>query len=633
MEIVGVRRFVLAGGLEMVDWKSIAARMFACSLLVVSLGGVFSAVPARAVPAVDLQLVATVADQVVYVANSGVAGDDRLFIVRKRGVVHIFDGSTLLATPFLDIDALVVNPFGLGDERGLLSMAFHPDYGSNGFFYVNYINNSGNTVIARYQVSGDPDVANSASAHLILGIAQPAGNHNGGQLQFGPDGYLYVAMGDGGGGCDSAGSGCNAQKTNSLLGAMLRIDVDTDDFPGDPDRNYGIPADNPFVGDAAVVDETWAYGLRNPWRFSFDRSTGDLWMGDVGQSGATRREEVNFQASGVGGQNYGWPIAEGNQCGPGTCSLTNCPTPIPSCGSLTFPVYEYTGSPSCAVTGGFVYRGSAISGLAGRYVFGDYCSGDIIALNPADTSDDPQIADTGFGLTSFGEDVAGELYAAVGSSVYKLVAAGGPTPTPTPVSTPTQTPVGVSCPATPAAGCRSAEKGILKIKDDSDPSKDLVLWKWLKGAATTQAELGADPVTGGTSYAACLYDQAAGVPSLAIEMRVDRSGDACAGRPCFKSIGGQPPVGKGWRYMDRDMSSDGVRRMVLKGGVARRAKIVFQAKGAALSLPAPFSGEQLLAQDGNVIIQLVSSDGGACFETVLPEPAKKNAADLFRDKF
>ena len=575
---------------------------------------------------VDLQHVATVADQVVYIANSGVPGDERLFLVRKRGIVQIVDDGSVVATPFLDIDSIVFNPGSSGDERGLLSIAFHPDYGSNGFFYVNYIDNSGDTVIARYQVSGDADVANAASAQMVIEIPQPAGNHNGGQIQFGPDGYLYVAMGDGGGGCDNAGAGCNAQKTDSLLGAMLRLDVDGDDFPGDPDRNYAIPGDNPFVGNAGVEDEIWAYGLRNPWRFSFDRSSGNLWIGDVGQSGASRREEVNFQASGVGGQNYGWPIAEGDQCDPGTCGLANCPLPIPSCGSLTFPLYQYGGGGSCAITGGFVYRGAAIPSLVGRYVFGDYCSGDIIALDPADTSDDPVIADTGFGLTSFGEDVGGELYVAVGTTVYKIVGDGVPPPTPT------ATPIGVSCPATPEPGCRTAEKGILKIANHDDPAKALVLWKWVKGAATTQTETGADPVHGNTSYAVCVYDQSAGAPSLAIQMRVDRGGDTCAGKPCFKALGGDPPSGKGWRYLDRDMTSEGVQRMILKGGSAGRAKIVFKAKGAAVPLPAPFNSEKFFEQDANVIAQLLSSDGGTCFESTLPAPARKNVAHLFKDK-
>jgi hypothetical protein len=380
--------------------------------------------PARslggAAPDVELQLVATLADQVVHIANSGVPGDDRLFLVRKRGIVQIYDGSTVLTTPFLDIDALVVGS-GVpptGDERGLLSIAFHPDYGTNGFFYVDYIDNGSDTVVARYEVSGDPDVADALSAQTVLELDQPAGNHNGGQLQFGPDDYLYVGMGDGGNGCDSTGPGCNAQRTDSLLGALLRIDVDGDDFPADPNRNYAIPIGNPFVGNPSVEDEIWAFGLRNPWRFSFDRSSGDLWIGDVGQSGATRREEINRQSAGVGGQNYGWPIAEGDQCGPGTCSIASCPTPVASCASLTFPVYDYNGG--CSITGGYVYRGSSIASLAGRYVFGDYCSGDIIALDTS-TLDDPVVADTGFELTSFGEDIDGELYVAVGENIFKII--------------------------------------------------------------------------------------------------------------------------------------------------------------------------------------------------------------------
>jgi glucose/arabinose dehydrogenase len=395
-----------------------------------------------AAPAVDLQLIATLPDQIVHIANSGVTGDARLFLVRKVGVIHIHDGASVLTTPFLDIDDLVIGTTPeTGDERGLLSVAFHPDYDANGFFYVNYIDNGGDTVVRRYQVSGDPNIADVGSGSTVIGVDQPASNHNGGQLQFGPDGYLFIGMGDGGGGCDSAGSGCNAQKTSSLLGAMLRIDVDGDDFPLDTTRNYAIPASNPFVLDAAVADETWAYGLRNPWRFSFDRVTGDMYVGDVGQSGGSRREEINFQAAASsGGENYGWPIAEGTQCGPGTCALTNCPTPIPSCESLTVPIFQYNGG--CAVTGGYVYRGTSIPDLVGRYVFSDFCSGDITAMDVG-TLDVPVIADSGFGLTSFGEDASGELYAAVGDDVYKLVPEGGvptATPTATPTNTPSQTP-------------------------------------------------------------------------------------------------------------------------------------------------------------------------------------------------
>ncbi len=389
---------------------------------------------------VDLQLLATVDDQVVHIANTGVAGDNRLFLVRKIGVIEVFDGASVLGTAFLDIGTLVFGDvLSTGDERGLLSMAFHPDYDTNGFFYVNYIDNSGNTVVARYLVSGNPNIANTVGTPVI-DIDQTAGNHNGGQIVFGSDEYLYIGMGDGGGGCDSSGSGCNAQKTNSLLGAMLRIDVDGDDFPMDATRNYAIPGTNPFILDGAVENEIWAYGLRNPWRFSFDRANGDMYIGDVGQSGASRREEINFQAAAsTGGENYGWPVAEGDQCDPGTCALGNCPTPIPACDSFTYPLYDYNGG--CAVTGGFVYRGADIPELIGRYVFGDYCSGDIVALDVG-TLDDPVVADAGTELTTFGEDVNGELYVAVGDDMYRLVSAGTPTETPTsaPTDTPTATP-------------------------------------------------------------------------------------------------------------------------------------------------------------------------------------------------
>jgi len=580
-------------------------------------------------PAVDLQLIATASDQVVHIANSGVAGDDRLFLVRKRGIIDIYEGGSITGT-FLDIDGIVFGAgLGTGDERGLLSVAFHPDYDSNGYFFVNYINNSGDTVVARYTVSGDPDVADGGSALQIIEVAQPAGNHNGGQLQFGPDDYLYVGMGDGGSGCDAAGVGCNAQKTDSLLGALLRLDIDADDFPADATRNYAIPATNPFILDAGVLDEIWSYGWRNPWRFSFDRATGDLYVGDVGQSGAGRREEIDFQpAASSGGENYGWPVAEGTQCDPGTCGLGSCPTPIPACGSLTFPLYEYTSG--CAVTGGFVYRGSAIPDLAGRYVFGDYCSGDITALDLG-TLDDPVVADTGFELTSFGEDIDGELYAAVGDEIYALISAG--TPTPTATAEPSSTPApAAACPATPGAGCRVATKGILKINDRTDDGKDLFLWKWIKGAATSQVELGADPVGGDTSYAICVYDETGDVPALSHQLLVSRAGETCGTRPCFKAIGGDPPDGKGWRYKDKERVADGVLKLLVKGGVAGKAKIIVKARGAAIPLPGPVDGSHYYEQDSSVIVQMHTSDGGACFESEFAAPALRNDPEKVREK-
>jgi glucose/arabinose dehydrogenase len=228
------------------------------------------------------------------------AGDDsgRLFVVLQNGQIIIHDGTRVLSKPFIDISSLVSS----GSERGLLSVAFHPNHASNGFFFVTYTNINGDTVIARYSVSGNPNVADPNSANILLTITQPFSNHNGGQLQFGPDGYLYIGMGDGGSGGDPQN---NAQNLNTLLGKILRIDVDGG-FP------YVIPPDNPFRETHGARDEIWSLGLRNPWRFGFDRLTGDLYLADVGQE---RWEEVNFQpASSLGGENYGWRLMEGNHC-------------------------------------------------------------------------------------------------------------------------------------------------------------------------------------------------------------------------------------------------------------------------------------------------------------------------------
>lgn len=348
----------------------------------------------------------------------------RLFIVEKRGVIRILNipGNTLNGTAFLDIDALVFNPTGNNDERGLLGMAFHPDYASNGYFYVNYVNISGNTVIARYTRSaGDPNLADSASAMQILSIAQPYSNHNGGWLAFGPDGYLYDGQGDGGFGCDPEE---RAQNLSLLLGKMLRIDVNGDDFPGDATKNYAIPPSNPFAGATPGADEIWAYGLRNPWRNCFDRLTNDLYIADVGQSA---REELDFQPAGsAGGQNYGWDCREGTRC---TSPLADCGTPPGDTNSgcncldsgFTEPFYEYIhDGATCSITGGYVYRGSKIPDLQGTYFFADFCSNQIWSLryNGASVSDfterTTELAPGGglsiSGIVSFGEDAAGELY-------------------------------------------------------------------------------------------------------------------------------------------------------------------------------------------------------------------------------
>ena len=301
-----------------------------------------------------------------------------------------------------------------GGERGLLSVAFHPNYPTNGFLYVDYTDLNGDTVIARYRVSIDPNVVDPASATILLGIQQPFANHNGGQLQFGPDGFLYIGMGDGGSGGDPLN---NAQNLGSMLGKILRIDVDTR-FP------YGIPLDNPFIADPNANLEIWALGLRNPWRFSFDRLLGDLFIADVGESSW---EEVNFQqASSLGGENYGWRLMEGNHC---FNPSTNC-----NDGSLTLPVIEYDHSlGNCSIIGGYRYRGSLFPGLEGVYFYADFCSGRIwgATRDAAGGWTSEQILDTDLLITAFGEDEDGELYLAHFSStngtIYKVIEPTPPT--------------------------------------------------------------------------------------------------------------------------------------------------------------------------------------------------------------
>jgi glucose/arabinose dehydrogenase len=327
-------------------------------------------------------------------------GSGRLFIVQQGGEILVFDGSQLLGVPFLDLSSLVSG----GSEQGLLGLAFHPDYETNGFFYVDYTDVSGDTRVARYRVSPDPNVADPASGVVILAIAQPFTNHNGGQLAFGPDGNLWIAVGDGG----SAGDPMNnAQNGNSLLGKILRIDVDGA-LP------YRIPVDNPFRANAGVRDEIWALGLRNPWRFSFDRLTGDLFIADVGQG---QWEEVDFEpVTSPGGRNYGWRRMEG----------AHCYNPSSGCSdaSLTLPVMEYSHQEGCSITGGYRYRGAEVPALFGTYLFGDYCSGRIWGgtLDPVSGAwTRTELLDSALSISSFGEDENGELYVAdLSGTIYRL---------------------------------------------------------------------------------------------------------------------------------------------------------------------------------------------------------------------
>ena len=331
-------------------------------------------------------------------------GDDRLFIIEQDlGHIEVYDAMGNDLGTFLDIGGLISN----GSERGLLGLAFHPDYANNGFFFVNYTDGSGDTQVARYTVSGNPNVADASSAELIINVDQPAGNHNGGHIAFGPDGFLYVALGDGGGQGDPNNY---AQNPQNLLGKILRLDVDN----GLP---YSIPASNPFVGDATVLDEIWSIGFRNPWKFSFDRLTGDLWIGDVGQNDW---EEVDFQvAASVGGENYGWRCYEGTD----PYNTSGCA----GAAAYVDPVAQVShGGPYnwCSITGGHVYRGSEFPNMYGKYFFTDYCAGDFLSLTPngGGFDQDEVLLGQGFGWVAFGEDMAGDLYVAnLNGTIYKLV--------------------------------------------------------------------------------------------------------------------------------------------------------------------------------------------------------------------
>ena len=318
-------------------------------------------------------------------------GSGRLFVIEKVGRIRIIEDGQLLEAPFLDITDRVGSD---GNEQGLLGFAFHPQYGDNGRFFVNYTDRRGDTVIARFQVTSDPNLADPASETQLMGIDQPFPNHNGGVLAFGPDGYLYAGLGDGGSQGDPNG---NAQNTDVLLGKILRLDVDS----ADP---YSVPADNPFG------NEVWAYGFRNPWRFSFDRATGDLYIGDVGQN---QWEEIDFVPAGSqGGANFGWDHREGahEYEGGGPEGMID-------------PVAEYSHPEGgCSVTGGYVYRGS-LPEWNGIYLYGDYCTGMIWGLLPGDGSWQNQLLfDVDFTITSFGQDENGEVYLVSDTGgIYRLV--------------------------------------------------------------------------------------------------------------------------------------------------------------------------------------------------------------------
>jgi len=330
----------------------------------------------------------------------------RLFVVEQAGLVRVLRNDTLLATPFLDVRGQI----DAGGERGLLSIAFHPQYATNGRFYVYFTNPNGDIRIVRYLVSADSNVADEASADTVIGVPHPGqANHNGGQLQFGPDGMLYAGLGDGGGGGDPDSNG---QDKHALLGKLLRLNVNGA-------SGYTIPPTNPFASDTSGAPEIWALGLRNPWRFSFDRTTGDLYIGDVGQ-GAW--EEVDVQEAGsAGGANFGWNVMEGKHCyNSAPCSFTG----------YTLPIFEYDHNFGCSITGGYVYRGTRVPLLAGHYLFADYCThfvrsvkysgGQLMQVYDWTPALDPHTS-----VSSFGQDGRGEVYiVTLGGTLYRIV----PTP-------------------------------------------------------------------------------------------------------------------------------------------------------------------------------------------------------------
>jgi glucose/arabinose dehydrogenase len=358
--------------------------------------------PPDGIAPVGLEPVATGLDNPLYLTSP--PGDtDRLFIVEQGGTIRIVKGGALLPDPFLDISDRVSS----GGERGLFALAFDPAYGSNGRFLVHYTDPDGNTRLSVFHVSTDPDRADPASETIVFAAQQPFSNHNGGQILFGPDGYLYLGLGDGGGAGDPQGNG---QKITDVLADILRLDVSsgTAAVP---------PADNPFVGRSDAEPRIWSYGLRNPWRFSFDRATGDLYIADVGQN-AWEEVDVASAAAGIGkGVNYGWNRMEGAHCyGASSCDTTG----------LALPVLEYDHGQGCSITGGYVYRGAAIPALQGHYFYGDYCSGWVRSFQvqdgkAVDQAQWPTLAPGG-PVLSFGEDQAGELYVLSGNgTVFRIV--------------------------------------------------------------------------------------------------------------------------------------------------------------------------------------------------------------------
>jgi glucose/arabinose dehydrogenase len=335
-------------------------------------------------------------------------GSGRLFVVEQGGLIRIVRDGQIDPDPFLDVSSEI----SAGGEQGLLGLTFHPDFPDDPRFFVDYTNRDGDTQVSSFTVdASNPDRAIPASEERLLIVDQPYANHNGGDVEFGPDGYLYIALGDGGSGGDPHGNG---QNLSTKLGKILRIDVDG----ATGDGIYEIPKDNPFASTEGADPAIFLYGLRNPWRLSFDRATGDLWIGDVGQS---HWEEIDVARAGTSGQNFGWNVMEGSHCfrPENACDETG----------LTMPITEYSHADGCTVIGGYVYRGSEQPALTSGYLFSDYCSGQIWAIDPSlDGLREPVVVgQAGATISSFGEDESGELYATALSAgtLLRVVATRG----------------------------------------------------------------------------------------------------------------------------------------------------------------------------------------------------------------
>lgn len=350
---------------------------------------------------IELSLVSSGYTKAVFLTH---AGDERLFVVEQRGIISIIENGQSAETPFLDIEERVGSR---GSEQGLLSAVFHPNYPSNGRFFVYYTDLEGETVVSEFSVGSAPNTADASSERIILRVPQPYRNHNGGQMHFDAQGYLFIGLGDGGSGGDPDYNGLDP---TTLLGSILRIDVD-DAQP------YAVPVDNPFVGNPERLDEIWAWGLRNPWRFSFDRVTDDLYIGDVGQN---KVEEISFEAAeSAGGVNFGWNAFEGSSCFTDECNTIEA----------TLPILEYGRDSGCSITGGYVYRGSELPSLWGNYLYSDFCTGTIWAsVEPAAGAwSSATVLESGLNVSSFGEDANGELYVIHhGGEIYKITGASAP---------------------------------------------------------------------------------------------------------------------------------------------------------------------------------------------------------------